>query len=361
MRKSILLAILMALGAAGWIASGQLGDNDGAATANSEKAAPAAEPALPTVRVRRIEPTMKQRSIVVNGRAEASRRVDIRAETLGRIASVGAAQGAKLNKGDIIARIATEDRRARLAEARAVLRQREMEYKAAKQLSKKGFRSGTKLAESQAYRDSARAQLRRMEIEINHTVIRAPFAGILENRSIEIGAYLKQGDPVATVVDLDPALIVAYVSERDVGKVKPGLKGSAKLVDGRTVEGTLKFVGTVADAATRSFRVELEVPNTQRAVRDGVTAELTIPLRPIRAYLISPAILSLSDDGRIGVKIVEAGDIVKFVPVKIHADTSEGVWIGGIPEGARLITVGHEFVKSGRKVVPVTAKAGAGS
>lgn len=353
MRKSILIAVLLALGAAAWIASGQIGVSESDAEARVEKTSAPTEQVAPSVRVRQIAPSLKQRAIVVNGRAESSRRVELRAETNGAIATVGAAEGKGVTKGDIIARIAKEDREAQLAEARALLRQREMEFKAARELSQKGFRSSTKLAEAQVFLDSARALVRRMEIEVTRTAIRAPFDGILESRSVEIGAYVKQGDPIATVVDLDPVLIVASVSERDVGKIRAGEKGSAKLVDGKIVEGKLRFVGSVADPATRSFRVELEVPNKAGIVRDGVTAELILPLPPVEAFLISPALLSLSDDGNIGVKIVDDENLVRFVAVSIKSDSSEGVWITGLSGAPRIITVGQEFVKTGQKVVAV--------
>ena len=353
MRKSLVIAVLLALGAFAWIVSGQFDNGERTANAVTETPAEQAEAPLPAVRVMRIAPATRPRSIVVNGRAEASRTVQLRAEIPGAIVEVGAVEGAPITKGQIIVKIATEDRKARLAEAKALLRQRRIEYKAARELAKKGFRSSTKVAEANAYLDAARAQVRRMEVAMGHTVIEAPFDGVLENRDVEMGAYVKEGDNVAKLVDLDPALIVAHVSERDIGRIKIGQVGTATLVDGQNVEGKIRYVATVADPATRSFKVELEVPNGTGVVRDGVTAELTIPLAPINAYRVSPAVLTLGDDGRIGVKIVDAGDRVKFVPIQILADENDGVWIGGLPTDPRLITVGHEFVKAGQRVQPM--------
>lgn len=350
MRKSVYLALGLALAAVAWIVSGQLGDRDKRPEADAKQTTTVAPAPLQSVRVRRITATPRARAVIVNGRAEASRIVDIRSETIGAITFVGATEGAPVKKGEIIARIATEDRKARYEESKALLAQRKMEYKAAQQLSRKGYRSSTKLAESQAYLDAARAQLRRMQVEIGHTVVRAPFDGVLENRNVEVGAYVKEGDAIGKLVDLDPALIVANVSERDIGKIAVGLRGTARLIDGNQVTGKIRFVSAVADPATRSFRVELEVANPDGVVRDGVTSELVLPLDPISAYRISPAVLSLSEEGRVGVKLVDENQRVVFKPIRIIADDAAGVWVDGLPANPVLITVGHEFVKAGQIV-----------
>ena len=107
--------------------------------------------------------------------------------------------------------------------------------------------------------------------------------------------------------------------------------------------------------------MELEIPNAGHKIRSGLTGELTLPLSPIRAHVVSPAVLTLSDGGRIGVRIVDDSDIVRFVPIRILSDSAEGLWVSGLKDGQRLITVGHEYVKAGQKVQPVpeSAKPGA--
>ena len=192
-----------------------------------------------------------------------------------------------------------------------------------------------------------------MEIEIEDTVIRAPFEGVLDSRAVEIGDFLEIGDPVATVVDLDPCLIVAQVSERDIGAVELGAPGTAELVTGQTVAGSIRYVSRVSDPVTRTFRVELEVPNPAREIVHGVTAELHLPIAETRAHFVSPAVLTLADDGTIGVKSVDETDTVRFRPVEIVRDTAEGVWLGGLPERFRLIIVGQEFVHDGMQVKPL--------
>jgi multidrug efflux system membrane fusion protein len=237
--------------------------------------------------------------------------------------------------------------------AKALLKQREIEYKASKSLSVKGFRAETSLAQAEAALEAARAELARIEVDIANTKVRAPFDGVLNTRPMELGDFVSVGDEVATVVDLDPIYVVGYVSEREVGHFKLGDAGTARLTDGRVLQGTIHYIAAMAESATRTFRVELEVPNPDGAVVDGVTAELEIEQGATRAHLVSPAILSLSDEGIVGIKAVGADNVVAFHPVQILGDGPEGVWLGGLEETLTVITVGHEFVQPGHAVIPV--------
>lgn len=358
MKTSYLVAAGLALAATAWIVSGQFGDGERPAGASVAEGAVGSEPeALTAVRVREVTARARTRSITVNGRTEESRRVTLRAETAGPVAETGAEEGRAMKAGDIVVRLDVEDRNARLAEAKALVRQRQIEYRAAAQLAKKGFRADTQLAGARAQLDAAMARTKSMEIDLRRTVIRAPFDGVLETRYVERGDYVRNGDNVASIVDLDPILAVGYVSERNVADIAIGTPGSVRLVDGRRAEGRVRYVASVAEPETRSFRIELEIANPDYGIRAGLTGELNLPLSDIHAHVVSPAVLTLADDGRIGVRIVDGEDRVVFVPVKILADTPQGVWIDGLADGARLITVGHEFVRAGQKVRPVRETA----
>jgi multidrug efflux system membrane fusion protein len=295
--------------------------------------------------------------IVVRGRTEASRQATLSAETPGRIAKVGAREGATINHGQTIVRIAIDDRTAILEEAKAQLAQRRLEHQAASKLQQKGFQSRTRLAEATARLNAATAYLAKIKVDIERTTILAPFDGILQHRAVELGDYVAPGDPVATVMDLDPILIIGHLSERDVSKIRVGGPGYARLVSGREVEGTIRYISSAAGEQTRTFAVELEVANSDNGILQGLTAGLRLPLAKIDAHLMSPAALTLADDGTVGVKIVDELERVQFVPVTILGDTPDGIWIGGLPASVTLITVGHEFVQTGSRVRPVAESA----
>jgi len=352
MKSSYVIAALVAAAATAWIASGQIGRHGSAADEAPvvEHPAPAR---LPQVRVRTQTAEHHAAEIVLRGRTEAVRTVRLRAETRGTVAEIMVEKGASVAAGDEILRLSQDDRLAKLRQARALLEQRQIEHEAASTLSEKGYRSDTNVAETRARLEEARAAVAAMEIDIGYTTVRAPFDGIVDDRPVEIGDFLDVGDPIATIVDLDPILVVGQVSERDVEAISPGDVGTARTVNGIELNGKVRYVSSVADQTTRTFRVELEVPNPDMQVKQGVSTELRLPLPPRLAHLVSPALLTLADDGTLGVKLVNEEGIVEFYPASIIGDGPEGVWLEGLPERATFIVVGQEFVTAGQKVEPV--------
>ena len=365
MKRSLILAAIIAIGVAAWLASGQFSNGAGTLTgapeadpAETAKAAVVVEPgALMAVRVRTQTAQRRSREIVVRGRTDVVREVDVKSEIAARVTAVLVEEGARVKRNQVIARLDMRDRASRLEEVKALVRQREMEYEAAKALARKGYRAETKHAEAVTLMRSAEAQKARLEVEIGHTFLRAPFDGVLEKRYAELGDFLKDGNPVARVVDTDPLLVVAQVSEREIGYLKLGDPARVELVSGETLTGKLDFLGTSADEATRTFRIEVELPNADLALRAGVTAELEISVGEIAAHLVSPAVLTLNDQGALGIKLIEGDGRVAFHRVEILSDEADGVWLAGLPDTITVITVGQEFVRDGETVRAVPESA----
>ncbi|WP_086464763.1 efflux RND transporter periplasmic adaptor subunit [Oceanibaculum nanhaiense] len=358
MKSSIWIAILFAVAATLWIASGQFGD---AADAPSGTPRQETQAALPGVQFIVSETQAHRRELTINGHTEAERRVMLRVETDGRIAEIGVEKGKRVAAGEVIARIALDSREAVRAEARALVRQREAEFSASKQLAGKGFRSDTNLAQTQALLDSARAALARIEVDIANTTIRAPFDGVLNDRMVEVGNYVQAGDEVAQIVDTDPMLVVIEVPETHALSLALGDLAEVRFSNGETRTAVIRFIASVANSATRTFRVEAELDNRDGSIRDGLTAAVKLSLDTVPAHFITPAILTLNDAGQLGVKLVDEAGTVAFRPVRIIASETDGVWLAGLPERARLIVVGQEFVAEGQKVEAVRSENFAGA
>jgi multidrug efflux system membrane fusion protein len=353
MKRSYIIAAILAAGAGAWIASGQIADGGGAPETRKPPAELSAADKLPRVRVRRQTAEPRVSEIVLRGRTEAWRTVEVKAETQGRVIDLPVQRGDQVDSGQIIAQLAPEDRPAKLTQAEALLEQRRLEYRVAERLSKKGFRAETELAGAQAALQAAEAAVENAKLALDNTAIRAPYDGFVEERLVDIGDFVEKGDRIAQVVDLDPILVVVQVSERDIDQLEVGAPGRARLVANREVSGKLRFVGAMADPATRTFRVELEVANPERKIPDGVTAEVRIPTERVVAHLVSPAILILTDGGVLGVKTLEADDTVGFHEISILESGPAGMWIAGLPEQVTFITVGQEFVSAGQRVQAV--------
>ena len=297
------------------------------------------------------------RTITVNGKTAPARSVGIDAETDGRVVETGVDRGERVDKGGVIVRLDVRDREARLAQAKALLRQRQVEYDARARLKNESYVSEAQLEEAAALLEAARAELRRAELDIGYATIEAPFDGALQERHVEVGDFVKAGDPVATFVDDRTIIVTAAVSEFDAGYVKRGDEAKAILATGETVTGLIRYVAPVADDATRTFTVELEIDNQAGEYRAGLSAELMIPAERVFAHRISPSLLTLDDEGNVGVKIINDEGIVEFYPAEIALSTNEGVYVAGLPAAARIITVGQGFVTEGSYVEGVPEDA----
>ena len=333
-----------------WLVSGSIGgaDEDDSRTAADTSAAASQDRA--TVRVRNQVAEEVVRTITVNGRTAPARTVELNAETDGRVVATGVDRGNRVDVGGVIVRLDERDRSARLAQAQATVKQREVEYEARQQLKSDSYVSDAQLQEAAALLEAARAELTRAELDIEYMVVRAPFDGSLHERHVEIGDFVKQGDPIATVVDDRTLIASAAVSEYDAVHVVPGGPASAVLATGERVDGPIRYIAPVADEATRTFTVELEIDNADGNLRAGVSAELLIPAETVFAHRISPSLLTLDDAGNVGVKIVNEQGVVEFFPADIALSSSEGVYVAGLPAAATIITVGQGFVNAGSYV-----------
>ena len=160
------------------------------------------------------------------------------------------------------------------------------------------------------------------------------------------------GTTCATVLQLDPIILVGFVPETEVDRVTLDAPATATLASGKQVAGKVSFLSRSADEVTRTFRVEIEVPNADLAISAGRTAEIAIASDGARAHLVPQSALTLDDSGALGLRIVADGGTARFVPVEIVRDTRRGLWVTGLPDRADIITLGQEYVTDGVPVAP---------
>ncbi len=370
-------------------------------------------------------------AVVLRGRTEAARVLQLMAETGGKVVSEPRLKGSPVTAGDVLCEIDIGTREAKLAEARArlaeaeaalptaaarvteaeaALASAELDLNNAETLAEGGYAAQTRVlaaraglesghaavssakagkASAAAAVEAARAAVAAIERDMANTRVTAPFDGVLESDTAELGSLLGPGGLCATVIDLDPIRLVGFVSEVDVDRVAPGAEVGARLASGREVTGQVTFLSRSADPATRTFRVEAEIPNPGLAIRDGQTAEILIRSAGRMAHLLPQSALTLDDTGNLGVRIVApapegatekpapegakgkpapegatgetvpegatekpspegaTGEIARFAPVEMLRDTPEGVWVSGLPDSVRVIVTGQDYVNDG--------------
>ena len=366
----------------------------------------AAAPAAPPVAVIATESAAREidSAVVLRGRTEAARTLDLLAETGGKVVSEPMLKGAAVTAGDVLCEIDMGTREATLAEARARLAEAEanlptaaarvaeaeaarasarLDLDNAETLAAEGYAAQTRVLQARAALasaeaaassaeagaasaaaavESARAAVAATERDIANTRVTAPFDGMLESDAAELGSLLMAGSLCATIIDLDPIKLVGFVAEVDVDRVALGAPVGARLASGREVIGTVTFLSRSADPETRTFRVEAEIANPDLAIRDGQTAEILIQSAGRRAHLLPQSSLTLDDDGNLGVRVAEAGpagDVARFVPVEMLRDSPDGVWVAGLADVARVITSGQDYVTDGTPLAVTLEEPGA--
>ena len=297
--------------------------------------------------------------IILRGRTEAARNIDVRSEISGLVISDPLRKGAIVHKGQLLCELDPGTRGVALLEAKARLAEASINEKAATSLAEKGFGSETTATARRASLEAAQAGVERAEKEIERLQIHAPFDGLLESDTAELGQLLQPGSLCGHVIQLDPIKLVGFVPEQDIAKISVGASAGSRMIDGTIVNGRVTFLARSADPTTRTFRVEVEVPNPDLKIRDGSTAEIFIAFSGEQAHLLPQSSLTLDDGGNLGVRAV-VGGAAKFFGVDIIRDSAEGVWLAGLPQEVEVIVVGQEYVIDGRRVTVTYRQPGQG-
>ncbi|GLS83127.1 efflux RND transporter periplasmic adaptor subunit [Paraferrimonas haliotis] len=354
-RKPFILAIIVFVAVVLWVASGAFSDKE---PIQSKSASEQPQLLLAKVQVRHIKAQNVSKNLTLYGRTEPNRQVELKAEAKGAIIEVIAKRGSKVSKGQPLLRIAPEARALQLATAKADLEQRRIEFEGIQALKQQGLQGELTLATTQAALDNARAQVRKIELELEKTVIRAPFDGVFNERHVEVGQYVGIGDRVGTVTDLNPLIVRADVTEADVSYLQKGSPASATFVDNTVANGTIRFISTVSNPNTNTFKVELAIDNEQGILRAGRSAELSIPLETQKAIKISPALLALDEQGNLGIKGVNSDNTVEFHPIQLVKADGDEVWTSGVGDEIDVISLGQGFVRAGDQVEIVREQSG---
>jgi len=339
---SIMLIMLLWVGSGLWIK--WLNSAEGG-VANEVKS----EVSAITVKARYSKARIIERMVQVRARSEANRAVQLRAEVSGQVIAVPIAEGAMVKAGQVICQLAPEDRALRLDEALAEQDKAKLVYNGALKL-KTGYQSRTAIAAAKSALNSAIANTRSRQLDLDHLQIQAPFAGVIDHRGMEVGDFMDRGEPCAMLLELNPLVIAGQVAESDVAQLTPGQKANVIFLNGEKQQGVVRFVGRSANDITRTFRIEVVIENTDWHLRSGMTANVVIASGQRKAHFVSSALLILNDAGIVGLHLLNEEHRVEFLPVELLEGDASGIWVQGLPEEVRLITLGQHYVSVGERV-----------
>ncbi len=264
--------------------------------------------------------------------------------------SIDVREGQQVALGDRLLQLTLEARLERQREAEAQLSQIVTELEGARTLSKEGYAARQRVQKLESAQAAASAQLARIKEEIADTEITAPYDGVVNHIAVERNQFVAVGNVLATMIDNSVLRVGVDVAQHNIADVEFEGEVNVDFATGLNARGRTCFISASADPRTRTFLVEIWVPNRDRVTPSGISADVRMPLGIRYAHLVSAAVLSLDDKGRVGIKSVDEAGIVQFNPVEIVQAAEHGIWVAGAPSSVWLITMGQGFVKAGERV-----------
>ncbi len=289
-------------------------------------------------------------TITLQGQSIYNRKIDIKSKTTGTIAKISYIRGDIVNKNKNLIEISIEDELEQLDSFEKELQLYQIEYNSIKKLVDQGLSSKSNLSLAALNLSKAKSKIKDIEIKINNKKINAPFEGIIDKNFIELGDYVQPGSVMLSIIDLNPIKIKGFLSEQDIDKINLGTQARIDTSNSNSKIGTITFISPTAETSTRTFEFIIEVKNKDLNFKSGVTSTITIEGSKIKAHKIPPSILTLKDDGTVGVKGINDQNFVVFYPTKTIKDTIDGMWVAGLPDNVNLIISGQEYISIGEKI-----------
>ena len=347
-----MLALVVFVLAALWVLTGHFASvgSEEASAAETQAAEPAAQTPKRTVAVVKAELADYARLIRISGVTEADKLAILAARSNGVVQELGAEQGDMVARGATVMLLEGQEVRAAVKAAEDQLAQAAEQLAVGEALNAKGSLPETEVTARRAAKTEAEGALAQARAAADRLSLTAPFAGTVDAVNVELGEWVQQGTPIATLISLDPIVVKAEVSERDVAHVAVGAKALVRLVSGVELEGTVRHLARKASDRTRTFALEVDLPNPDGQIPSGMTAELLLTAATQPALTVPRSVLTLNEAGQVGLRLVDDKDIAGFLPVDLIDDTEAGFVVTGVPQGARVIVAGQDLVRDGEIV-----------
>lgn len=348
---SIGLSLFLFLALIVWMATGDVR----VAETEAPEEPQASEASLPAVQVEQRQARLYQPGLLLQGQIEPWQMVSIAARVPATVEALNVNLGDQVEAGQVMARLSEDGRQTAVARWESRLRKLQADLTAARRLLERDLTSESEILTLESEVATAEAELAEAQLAIDQLSPRAPFSGTINRKSVDEGDLVQVGSPMFELVRIDRLKAIGQVPQQNVSQVAPGQTVNIETIDGDTLEGEVSFVASAANTETRSFMVEVAIDNPERKRVAGGSATLRIALPEVQAMFLSPAFLSLGDDGRPGVRHINDDNEVVFTTVRLLSITTDGAWVTGLPPEIRLITRGAGFVSLGQKVRPVAA------
>ena len=248
-------------------------------------------------------------SIDFSSTTEAFRRIEIKSEVMTTIEKVLVKAGSKVNKGQHIVELD--------------------DYKTNADLYKLNLLS---------------------QSEFDKYALFAPFGGLLLDGHKITGELVMPGEKVYEIIDLNSLKIFGYINENEILDVSLNNKVEVTILNEK-VKGKIDYISPISDPETKTFEIVVKVDNKNLRYKDGLSSMISIVKGNVLAHKISPSILLLNDEGKLGIRVIKNDNQANFNEIIILEDSEDGLWVTGISNSIEIIVQGQGFVEDGQKVI----------
>ena len=302
-------------------------------------------------------------STTASGIVQANTTVDVAFQVPGKVVTVGPDEGQSVRAGQPIASVDPTEYRLAVEQAAAQAERAAHDRDRNQPLLASGGIAPADMEhlESGARQSAAAADLAKKRLADTH--LDAPISGIIARRAIEVGATVAPGQAVYTIVALDPVRVRVGVPEADVGHITEGAAATVRIPALDTsFAGRVSLIGVAADPATRSYTVEVSVPNPARKLRAGMVAEATISTRETTSAMMVPAPAVVHDGGVNGTTIVYVldRDAARVHARRVTTGAARGDSLeitSGVAAGDQIVVAGQQRLRDGARVQQVGSSA----
>jgi multidrug efflux system membrane fusion protein len=295
--------------------------------------------------IQRYEPKLQ-----LTGITAPSRQLTLKSERDAVVREVYVDEGSDVSPRQLLARLDSREIQAQLKQAQEMARFRQLDYQASKQLQGKGLVAETRHAEAASALAQAQAEVAQLELLLEASEIRSPFAGHLDRFELEPGMYVQRGQAIGEILDFSQMRIKANLSEFELAHLPTSTTALIELAGDTVLPGQITYLASAADPTTRLVDIEITLAHLPTRPVAGTTAKVQLQLPEQDAHQVSPALFSLDSTGALGLKLVNADNEVLFAKVRLLGSDPQGFWIDALPTDTRIISVGQGFVHIGEKV-----------
>jgi RND family efflux transporter MFP subunit len=288
---------------------------------------------------------------------------DVASEVSGRVEEVRFEEGQHIKNNQILIKLGADILKKRLLATSATYEQALSDLEIARiELKRMEKLFKTKSISEQSYDedrfevkgiekrvDSLKAEVERIEIELQKKIIRAPFDGIIIKRHVDRGEWLAEGATVAILAKDDVVDIVANVSEKFIPFIQIGMPVNAT-VNGQEISGSVLAIVPRGDVATRTFPVKIRTPNTLSLI-EGMTAKVILPVGKPHNSLVVPRDAVITVRGQTVIYAINDSK-AQMIPVRVvgYQDLAAGIEGEGLAEGMQVVVKGNERLRDGQMV-----------